>query len=153
MDIPSGTAKKPVVLVVEDDVFLVKAYQVKLEKEGFEVWVAMDGKEANAMLTKQPPSVVLLDMMLPFASGFDILQSIRNVESWKQVPVIVLTNLGQNQDIERAKTLGVAEYLVKANTKISDIAEKAKKYASGTAPVPSAPQQGSQQPENPTPQM
>lgn len=125
----TDSAQKKNILVIEDDMFLVKAYQVKLEKEGFGVWVATDGKEAIEFLKKDPPALVLLDLMLPYASGFDILNSIKKQDGWKQVPVIVLSNLGQDQDIERAKALGISEYLVKANTKISDIAAKVKSYA------------------------
>lgn len=120
--------KKNVVFVVEDDVFLIKAYQIKLEKEGVEVWVATDGKEALNFLEKQAPNVVMLDLMLPHLSGFDILTEIRKNEHWKDVPVIILTNLGQPQDMERCKQLGVADYIVKANTKINDVMDKVKKF-------------------------
>lgn len=119
---------KNIVFVVEDDIFLVKAYQIKLEKEGVEVWTATDGKEALTFLEKQAPNVVMLDLMLPHLSGFDILTEIRKNEHWKDVPVIILTNLGQPQDAERCKQLGVADYIVKANTKINDVIEKVKKF-------------------------
>ncbi|MEK7097924.1 MAG: response regulator [Patescibacteria group bacterium] len=120
--------KKSVIFIVEDDVLLVKAYQAKFEKEKAEVWVASDGKEAFSFLKKETPNIVLLDLMLPGASGFDILEAIRKNDKWKKVPVIVLTNLGQLQDVERCKALGIDDYIVKANSKISDVAEKVKKY-------------------------
>ena len=119
---------KKIVFVVEDDVFLVKAYQIKFEKVGVEVWAVTDGKEALKFLGKDPPNVVLLDLLLPGVSGFDILAEIRKNEKWKNVPVYILTNLSQSEDVERAKALGVEEFLVKANTKINDIVEKVKKY-------------------------
>jgi len=119
--------QKKIVFVIEDDMFLVNAYQIKFEKEGFGVWVASDGKEALGFLEKDPPGVVLLDLLLPSVSGFEILAAIRKSEKWKNVPVFVLTNLGQVQDMERVRALGVEDYLVKANTKISDIVEKVKK--------------------------
>src|SRR6266481_7603395 len=121
----ANTGKKNIVFVVEDDDFLVKAYQIKLEKEGFEVWLATDGDEALATIAQKPkPDVVLLDLMLPGASGFDILAEIKKNEKWKEAPVLIMTNLGQPQDVDKGKELGAADYMIKANTKISDIVGK-----------------------------
>ena len=121
-------AGKKVVLVVEDDVFLVKAYQIKFEKEGAEVQIASDGDTAMKMLEKDPPDVVLLDLMLPGKSGFEILEAIRKNSRWKDVPVLILTNLGQAADIERGQSLKATDYIIKANTKIEDIVKKVKRY-------------------------
>ena len=117
-----------VVCIIEDDLFLLKAYQVKFEKEHIAIQTASDGKEALACLAGDPPAVVLLDLILPGVGGFDVLEAIRKNEKWKNVPVIVLSNLSQSKDLDRAKALGVEDYLVKANTKIQDIVEKVKKY-------------------------
>lgn len=122
------TQKKKVILVVEDDLFLIRAYQIKFEKEGYEVWVATEGNTALEFLKKDPADIVLLDLMLPGVSGFDILIEIRKNPKWKDVPVIILTNLGQQQDIDRGKELNVKEYIVKANVKISDVVEKVREY-------------------------
>ncbi len=117
------------VLIVEDDTFLLSAYQLKFKKlEGADVWTANDGKSALEFLKKDPPCVVLLDLMLPGISGFEVLTQIRKDEKWKKVPVLVLSNLSQAQDVEKVKALGIDEYLVKANTKINDIVDKVKKY-------------------------
>ncbi len=125
-----GTSKvdNKIVFVIEDDAFLVKAYQIKLAKEGAQVWIATDGKEALDYLSKDPPAVVMLDLMLPSMSGFDILEAIRANSKWKKVPVLILTNLGQPQDVAKGKELGAADYIIKANTKINDIIEKVKQY-------------------------
>ena len=123
-----NTTNKKTVFVIEDDMLLIKAYQIKFEKEGVTVWTATDGKEAFSYLDKPCPDVVLLDLLLPGISGFDILTSIRKNDRWKDVPVLVLTNLGQSSDVEKAKALGVTDYLVKANTKINDIVGRVKKY-------------------------
>ena len=125
MNTPSLTKS---VLVVEDDAFLVKAYQMKFQKEGLDVLVAKDGKEALSFLEKEPPNVLLLDLMLPGMSGFELLTAIRANERWKNIRVLILSNLGQPQDIARGKELGVVEYIVKANVKIADVVEKVKKY-------------------------
>ncbi|OGE85897.1 MAG: hypothetical protein A3J48_00990 [Candidatus Doudnabacteria bacterium RIFCSPHIGHO2_02_FULL_46_11] len=120
--------KARTVLVVEDDEFLLKAYNIKLKKEGFEVWLARDGKEAIAYLKKDPPDIVLLDLMLPYLNGFEVLEQIKATAQWKQIPVIITTNLGQDQDIERGKKLGATDYLIKSDVKINDIVKKINNY-------------------------
>lgn len=121
--------KKNTVFIIEDDPLVVRVYEMKFEKEGAEVIIATDGSEALSFLEKEidPPSVVLLDLMLPGVSGFDVLEAIRKNQKWKDVPVFILTNLGQPQDIERGKKLGVAEYIIKPHTKIQDVVDKVKK--------------------------
>lgn len=119
---------KKTILVVEDDVFLVKAYQIKFQKEGINVQAAHDGKEALSFLQKDPPTLVLLDLMLPYIAGFDVLQAIRKNDRWKDVPVIITSNLGQEQDIEQGKTLGATDYIIKANSKIGDLVERVRKH-------------------------
>lgn len=131
--IPPNTAAnvsshKPRILVVEDDQFMLKAHEIKFTHEGFDIWFAKDGDEALGFLTRERPDVVLLDLMLPRTSGFDVLVAIRKHAVWKDVPVIVMTNLGQPQDVERAKSLGANDYLIKANTKISDVVKKVREY-------------------------
>ena len=123
------------VLIVEDDAFLVRVYEVKLKKAGARVWVAADGDKALAFLSRTPPSAVILDLMLSGTSGFDVLEAIRTsrhrpaiVYTWKKVPVFILTNLGQPQDIERGKELGATEYIIKTNTKIEALIDKIKTY-------------------------
>lgn len=124
----TGKDSKKTVLIIEDDMFLVKAYQIKFQKEGIDAKIASDGKEALALLEKDPPAVVLLDLMLPGISGFTVLEAIRKNDRWKKVPVLILSNLGQPQDIERGKALGVVDYIVKANVKINDIVDKVRKW-------------------------
>ena len=121
-------SNKKTVLIIEDELFLVQAYKIKFEKEGVNILVANDGKAALEFLAKDPPDVVLLDLLLPGVSGFEVLEAMRKNEKWKTVPVIILTNMGQPQDMERGKALGVSDYIIKANTKINDIVEKVKKY-------------------------
>jgi len=116
------------VLIVEDDAFLVRVYEVKLKKAGARVWVAADGDKALAFLSRTPPSAVILDLMLSGTSGFDVLEAIRKNDKWKKVPVFILTNLGQPQDIERGKELGATEYIIKTNTKIEALIDKIKTY-------------------------
>lgn len=120
--------EKKTILIIEDDSFLVKAYQLRFEKENMNVRIATTGTDAMAFLAQDPPHVVLLDLMLPGKSGFDVLVEMKKLPLWKGVPVIVLSNLGQPEDIQRAKALGAIEYIVKANAKINDVADVVKKY-------------------------
>lgn len=124
--------QKKIVFVVEDDLFLVQAYQVKFEKEKVEVWIATSGKEALSFLEKQPADVVLLDILLPGLNGFEFLTALRQNQNWKDVPVLILTNLSQADNISVAKKLGAKEYIVKAETKIDDVIEKVKKIPLAT---------------------
>ncbi len=124
---PATALIKKIVLIIEDDVFLVRAYETKFKKENIEAWIASDGKEAFSYLEeKAPPAMVLLDLMLPGVSGYDVLKAIRAKETWKKVPVLIVSNLGAPQDIQKGKELGATDYLVKSNVKISAIIERAK---------------------------
>jgi putative two-component system response regulator len=117
-------------LVVEDDDYINKAYSAKLAHENIPVQFAVDGEEAMKILggAKTVPSLILLDLMLPKMNGFEVLGGLKKDAKFKDIPVIVLTNLGQESDAERGKKLGAEEYLVKADTKIVDIVGKIKKY-------------------------
>ena len=125
---PKQNRSRKTVLIIEDDVFLQKAYDVKFEKEGIELLIASDGDQALAMLAKDPPDLILLDIMLPGISGFDVLEQIRKNDRWKSVPVLILSTLGQAEDIEKGKKLGVKEYIIKANAKINEVIELVRKY-------------------------
>lgn len=116
------------VFVIEDDPFLNKAISVKLKKEGFETDLALDGLEAIEKLKTTPkPDLVFLDLMLPRKSGFEILEEIKKADSpLKDVPVVIMSNLGQEDDIKRGLSLGATDYLVKANIKIDEVVKKAK---------------------------
>lgn len=120
-------AKRPAkILVVEDETFLVKIYAVKLKKEGFDVTIANDGEEAVKLAADVKPDLILLDLILPKMNGFEALERMRASATNKETPVIVLSNLGQEEDIKRAETLGADGYLVKANFSIQDIVAKIK---------------------------
>lgn len=118
-------------LIVEDDVLINSAYSVKFTHENILFETAMDGEEALQKLERNkdnPPSVIILDMVLPKKNGFEILKIIKENQSTKNIPVIALTNLGQESEKKHAMELGASEYLVKADTKIDDILLKMKQY-------------------------
>lgn len=121
-----ANGKKRKVLVVEDETFLVKIYSVKLKKEGFDVSIATDGEEAVKLAAEVKPDLILLDLILPKLNGFEALERMRTNPVNKTTPVLVLSNLGQEEDIKRATALGASDYLVKANFSIQDIVAKIK---------------------------
>lgn len=126
------------ILIVEDDNFLLKVYLERLREEGYDVCVATNGEEGLTMAEQENPSIILLDMILPRMSGFDFLKKIKKKDDMKDIPVIVLSNLGQDADVEQAKKLGAADYLVKANYSFRSVIEKIAEYIGqpeGAAPI------------------
>ena len=120
--------QKPKILLVEDDLFLIRAYQIKLENEGFELIIAKDATEGMEKVRNVHPDLVLLDIMLPRGSGFEILEVVKKDEALQHIPVIILSNLGQQQDIDRGLTLGAVTYLIKTDVKLEDVVKTIKKY-------------------------
>lgn len=112
------------VLIVEDDQFLTSAYRVKLTKAGFEIVIAADGDEALAILTKETPDLILLDLVLPKKDGFEVLEELRANEKLKNIPVLIASNLGQKEDIDRGKSLGATDYIVKSDMTLDDLVNK-----------------------------
>jgi two-component system alkaline phosphatase synthesis response regulator PhoP len=113
------------ILIIEDDTFLQGLAANKLSDAGFEVTTASDGDEAVTELSKEKFNCILLDLMLPDISGFDILKSIR--ETSKSLPVIVFSNLSDDKDIKKALDLGATDYLVKSNFTLEELVEKIEK--------------------------
>jgi len=114
----------PKVLVAEDDRFLSKAYGAKLKKEGFDVILAMNGEEAVEEAKNKKPDIILLDLVMPRKDGFEALSDLKKDASTKSIPVIILSNLGQEEDIIKGKELGAVDYLVKSNIAIREVVEK-----------------------------
>jgi DNA-binding response OmpR family regulator len=114
------------ILIIEDDDFLRSLAVSKLEKEGFVMETAGTGDEGLAKLMALPPDLVILDLMLPNISGFEILEKIRSTETMKKLKVIVFSNLGEESDVKKCLDLGVSDYLVKANFTLDELGEKIK---------------------------
>lgn len=119
---------QPVVLIIEDDPVLQKMYSEKFSFEGFGVIGARDGEEALNQATTKAIDIILLDIMLPKMSGTDFLQKLRQSPKGKDIPVIALTNLAEEDEREKALKLGVKEYLVKAMQTPEQVVETLKKY-------------------------
>ncbi len=123
-----NTNSKLTVLLVEDDPLLTKMYKSKFESEGFNFVTANDGVEGLEIAQKGNIDIIILDLMMPKMSGIDLLANLRTGTKGKDTPVVVLTNLTQVEEKQRALDLGVKEYLVKANQTPGQIVEKIKVY-------------------------
>lgn len=121
---PSKLPNKGLILVVEDDSFLRKLLVQKLTHDGFRILEAEGGKEALEYLKSEVPTVILLDLIMQGIDGFQVLQEIRSNQRTKNVPVVVLSNLGEQENIDRAKSLGADDYLIKAHFVLEEIVEK-----------------------------
>ena len=115
------------VLIVEDDSFLSQMYSSKLKLEGYQVLSAFDGEKGLRLAKKELPDLILLDLLLPKKSGFDVLAELKQAPETANIPVVVLSNLGQKTDIDRCFELGVTDYLIKAHFIPSDVIAKIKK--------------------------
>lgn len=113
------------IFIVEDDRFLREIAAQKLEGEGFKVSSATNGNEAVEYLEKNArPDIIVLDLILPGMSGFEVLEKIKQNETLKTIPILILSNLGQEEDINKAKSLGATDYLVKAHFSFAEIIKK-----------------------------
>lgn len=113
------------ILIVEDEKPVAKALQLKFKSIGFETDVAYNGEEACDMLKKESYAVVVLDLIMPRLDGFGVLECMKKCGD--KTPVVVSTNLGQEEDERRARSLGAADYFVKADTSIHDVIEHVKR--------------------------
>jgi DNA-binding response OmpR family regulator len=113
------------VLLVEDDPMVVKMYQRKLTMDGFDLSLAYNGEEGLIALFKNRPDIILLDIMMPKMNGFEMLKRIKSNERWKDIPVVMLTNLGDRpEDVQKCKELGALDYWVKANLPLKDLVDR-----------------------------
>lgn len=118
----SGTEKH--ILVVEDDKLLRSLLVKKLRAEGFSVHDKLDATGAFAALREKRPDLILLDLILPGTDGFGILEQLKSDEQYASIPVIILTNLGQEADVERAMSLGAKDFFIKADLTLDEIVSK-----------------------------
>ena len=123
------------ILLVEDDTFLAGMYKTKFEMEDFKVLVAEDGLRGFQLAKENKPDVILLDILLPKMDGFEVLDKIRASSDTKDIPVIMLTNLGQKEDVKKGLERGANGYLIKAHFMPSEVVEKIKGILSGKTEV------------------
>jgi DNA-binding response OmpR family regulator len=127
-DIPPSIAKKKI-LWVEDDKLIGSILEKKLTSSGFDLILAKNGEEAFRQLATIVPNLIIMDLILPGISGFDIIQNIREDERLKKVPIMILSNLSNPSDIERAKLMGVVKFMVKAASSLDQIVAEVRSLA------------------------
>ena len=120
--------KQKLVLIVEDDDNLANVYETRLQAEGFSTKRVPNGEDALSAAIASKPDLILLDVMMPKVSGFDVLDILRNTPETANAKVIMLTALSQDSDKEKAKSLGVDDYLIKSQVVIADVVDRIKEH-------------------------
>src|SRR3989339_2080240 len=123
--------RKKIILIVEDDEILLRALYLLFHNSGYTIASATDGDSALKMAQRLKPDLVLLDLLLPKMNGFDYLKYLKADTSIKDTPVIVLSNLGDKENIDKAKALGALDYFIKSDTDLTTLDEKVKKSIKG----------------------
>ncbi|MDP2587794.1 MAG: response regulator [bacterium] len=120
-------ADKKVIFLVEDDLFLSDMYRTKFDLSGYEMPHAEDGDSAVRMIKETKPDLVLLDIVLPKKSGFDVLKALKADQELSEIPVILLTNLSQKDDVDKGFKLGANDYIIKAHFTPAEVVAKVEK--------------------------
>ena len=118
--------QKKKILLAEDHKFIARAYTDGLERAGFDVDLALDGIETIKKLEQEKPDLILLDLIMPMKDGFEVLAELKLSQNLRRIPVIVLSNLSQEPDIQKVKDLGAQDYLVKSELSLHEVIEKVK---------------------------
>jgi DNA-binding response OmpR family regulator len=122
-------AKKHKIALIEDDKMLSKYLSASLKSDGgFEVFAAMDGEAGEKLVREKKPDLVLLDIIMPKKNGFEVLISLKKDKTTKKIPIIMMSNLNQQKDIDQAKKLGAANFFVKVDMETSEIIDRVKKF-------------------------
>ncbi len=116
------------ILIIEDEIVLAEMYKEKLEKEGFEVFLASEIEEGIEIAKKENPDLILLDILLPRENGISFLEKIKDEKILEKIPVIAFSNYDDPETKKKAFEMGVKEYLIKANYTPGEVVEKIKKY-------------------------
>jgi len=122
------------ILLAEDDRFLRKAAEAQLRQHGFTVVAAVDGEEALRLARAERPDLVLLDLIMPKMQGFEVLKTLKQDPATADIPVIVLSNLGQDRDVQQAMELGAVAYYIKAHVSLHDLVKKIEAALAGGRP-------------------
>ena len=120
------------ILVAEDDRFLRKAAEMALKRRGYTVLTAADGEEALRTAQRALPDLVLLDLIMPKLNGFDVLQALKKDAPTAHIPVIILSNLGQERDVQQAMEAGAAAYLIKGDLSLQSLVERVEEALTAT---------------------
>lgn len=119
---------KSKILLVEDDQFICRAYSDGLSRAGFEMILAADGQEGLEKAKENKPDIILLDLIMPIMNGFEFLEKIKQDNNLKNIPAIILSNLGQESDVAKGKELGAKDYLIKSDYSMEEVVNKVKEH-------------------------
>lgn len=116
------------ILLIDDEPALQNILKMKFEQEGYQFFGALSGKEGLAIVKKEKPDLILLDIIIPEVDGFEIFAKLKRIPEAKNSKVVILSNSGKDEDIERGKEMGAADYLVKTRFSLEEMMEKVRKY-------------------------
>lgn len=116
------------VLLIEDDKSLIEMYQLRFQEDNFNLLLAEDGAAGLELARTKQPDIILLDIMLPKMDGFAVLTEIKKAEATKNIPVLMMTNLAQQADIDKGKQLGADDYIIKSSLTPSQVSAKIKTF-------------------------
>jgi DNA-binding response OmpR family regulator len=114
------------ILIIEDDRYISKMYQLKLSLEGYDVQVAENGKQGVDKVKEMMPNIILLDILMPELDGFEVLKIVKGDDATKDIPVLIMSNLGQEDHIEKGMQMGAIGYIVKSQFTPSKVVDKIK---------------------------
>lgn len=120
--------KQPTTLLIEDDDFIAQLLETKFKESGLNLAIAENGEEGLKKAKELKPSLILLDILLPGIDGFEVLRQLQSDKTTASLPVIILSNLGQKEEIKKGLDLGAQDFLVKAHFDLNDIVKKVKEY-------------------------
>lgn len=123
------------ILVAEDDNFLSTVVSSELTNAGYEVYTAVDGEQCIVVAREKAPDLILLDILMPNVSGYEALARLKAEPATAQIPVIMLSNLGQPEEIDKAKQAGAADYLIKVHFTPKEIIEKVHTFLGDAKPA------------------
>lgn len=116
--------KKNRIVLADDEVFITAAYKDGLERAGFEVRVAHNGEEAVKLVKADKPDILLLDLIMPIMTGFEVLKALRAEEAFKDLPIAIMSNLSQGVDEKEAKESGATDFIVKSDYSLKQVIER-----------------------------
>lgn len=119
---------QPIILLIEDNAFVSQSYEYFLKAAGYQVDVAFSATDARSKIQDRTPDLIMLDLIMPGINGFDFLAELKKKSRTKDVPVIVISNLCQEGDMERCRKLGAADYLIKSNFYMRDVLDRIKVF-------------------------
>ncbi len=119
---------KKFILVIEDDKFYGNIFLAKFTEEGYDIVVANDGQKGLEEAKKRMPDLILLDLIMPVMDGFEALKALKSDPALAQVKVMILSNLGQEDDVKKAIEMGAVDYMIKANVSLQEAVDKVKKF-------------------------